>query len=206
MTLTQFNLFLQTYDIDTELKARKIIEKYSDYHYVFDKNEDKYGFDLIVFKYEINKGEFKKNKMGYIEIECATTWKTFKIPQNWYCVSFLKRKLYNYNFKEKVWGLPKPNLYKTIYLKFNQPMTNCFCQNMIYIIRNGQDSRRNDDINSYNNSFIELEKKSVYWGVKNCVNYIVKYLSRIYEKQVETVEVKDEYKLNNLTEEWGHLI
>jgi len=202
LTLTQFNLFLQTYDIDSELKARKIIEKHSDYHYVFDKNEDKYGFDLAVFKYKINKGEFKKNKIGYVEIERAVGWKTFGIPKNWYCVSFLKRKLYNYNFKEGTWGNPKSDSHKTIYLKFNHPMSNCFCHNMIYIIRNGKNSERNDNKNSYNNSFIELEKELVYWGIKNCVNYVVQYLSHIDKKQERSV--KNKHEMNNSIE-WEYL-
>ena len=188
---TPFDLSSQSYNIYNELKARKILEKYTDYHYTFEKNSDKYGFDLLVFRYTDIENNFRKNHLGYIEVECAVNWRNFHFPNNWYCVSFLKRKFYDFDFTKRVWINYKKDVDKTIYLKFNHPMNNCFCKEMMYIIQYGKDSARNKK-NDYFNSFIELDINQVCWGIDRCIYYITDFFINIENSKNNDVRYETE--------------
>jgi len=158
-----FNLKQESYDIEPELRARKILEKYTDYTYTFEKNEDIYGYDICMYRY--NKD---KIFIGYIEVEYCRNWETLELPSYWYELSFLERKIIN-----------QDNLSKTFYLKFNNNFTNCFCVKMLDLVNHGKYSVRNNK-----NSLIEKERNDRYIvlplkssfvkvGITGCINYII---------------------------------
>lgn len=112
------------YEIDSELMVRKWLEKHTDYHFEFCKNEDRYGFDIICNKYEINGGNWEKRQIGFIEVELSTKWDEFNYPSNWRNHSFLARKVYKFENGEFTSEL-KDGCDRMVYVIFNKPMTNC---------------------------------------------------------------------------------
>ncbi len=170
-----------SYDITDELIIRKILEKSSNYKYEFSKNENVYGCDLKMYMYEPNGNEWSRSLVGMIEVEKALTWKGKNIPENWYCISFLKRKLFKYNWSGyEFMDVPKYNDL-TFYLKFNKDYSNCFCQRMDVIVDKGKDSYRNtfDSYileSNYNGSYWEVNKEFVVFGINECIEFITNEL------------------------------
>ena len=167
-----FDLSTQNFEISDELQIRKILEKNTGFNWIFDKNDDKYAYDLKAWRYDVFKdGRYNKNFMGFIEIEVGNGW-VDQWPENYYCVSFLYRKIYKFDWdkKEQI-GLRK-DADRAFYLKFNSSQTNCFCLKISDIDQIGTPSRRNKENEKYNYSFMEVDTNGVIWGVKNCIEYI----------------------------------
>jgi len=121
------------YEIDLELKVRKIFENNTDYHFEIQKNDNEFGVDLIVFKYDIEKNKYKKRKVAFIEVEVSENWVN-EYPVYWRTYSFLKRKVFEFdNYKNVFTDNLKKDYYKTIYIIFNKSFSDCICQSMSYI-------------------------------------------------------------------------
>ncbi len=170
------------YEIDSELIARKILEQNTSYKIIFDKNEDPYGFDIMSWRYLIYEGgKYEKEFLGYIEIEHSPNWISFDPPLketgkgNWYCVSFLKRKVCTFDRNKNEWAGEKDNLNYTYYLKFNRHFTNCVCARADLILRNGTESGRNKmnrNLTAFKDSYLELNPHEVVWGIKESISMI----------------------------------
>lgn len=177
-----FDLSKQDFDITGELKIRKILEINTDYKFEFIRNEDKYGNDIKIFEYIVTGNEWDKKFLGFVEVEKGMSWKTIELPDFYYCVSFLKRKLFKFHYgthpesdPDEFTKMPVENYDKTIYLKFNADYTNCFCQMKNFIIDNGKESYRNGlnkNISKRKDEYWELKKEDVVWGIKNCCDFI----------------------------------
>lgn len=167
-----FDLSTQNYEITDELKIRKILENNTDHKWIFDKNDNKYEYDLKAWKYNIYEdGKYEKIFKGYIEIEVGNGWE--EDWPDWYkYVSFLKRKIYNFDWDRNEWTNTKENIDKTFYLKFNNKRTDCLCLLIDDILIYGNPSKRDREHDKYRQSFIEVEIKDVIWGIKNCIEYI----------------------------------
>jgi len=112
------------YEIDSELMVRKWLEKHTDYHFEFCKNDDKYGFDIICNQYKLDGKDWEKHQIGYIEVELSSKWNQFQYPGNWRSHSFLARKIYKFRNGQFINEL-KEGCDKMVYVIFNKPMTNC---------------------------------------------------------------------------------
>jgi hypothetical protein len=117
------------YGIKNELEVRKLLERNTDWCFEFTKN-DKYEVDLQVFDWgEPPIDAESRSLVGYIEIEVASNksdWQSGDIPSFWNHVSFLKRKIRNWDYNRGRWGSMRPKARQTMYLKFNNSLDNCF--------------------------------------------------------------------------------
>ncbi len=172
----------QSFDIIDELQIRKILERHSDWQYVFDKNDDPYAYDLTAWRYNVRKDGHDKTFLGFIEIEVGCGWEA-EWPSYYHEVSFLKRKIYVFDWKLNVWKGPKDDIDKTFYLKFNAIHDDCFCKNIQAVYDTGTISSRGDG--SYRDAYIVLPMESVTWGIRECVEYIQTGLSKL--KETKTV-------------------
>ena len=76
-----------------------------------------------LFKHIKNNSEtgFEKKFICYIEVEHGASWYQKELPLNWPEISFLKRKVNKYNYKQNVFKNEcKLNGKDTIYLKTNK--------------------------------------------------------------------------------------
>jgi hypothetical protein len=178
--MTDLRKFLPIdYDITDELVIRKILEKHSPYTFEFIKNQDKYGCDLLVHIYRKVDNEWERLPIGMVELERALNWTEYDIPPNWFCISLLKRKLFDFDYQNDMYTKEKkyPNG-SVFYLKFNKSYTNCFCQSIDLIIEKGEESKRND-IERYGvrkGSYWQIEKEEVVFGIPESIDYICKDL------------------------------
>ena len=110
------------HEIDSELIIRKMLENNTNYSYEFQKN-GQYDYDIGVYKYYINAGNYEKVNICFIEVELSEAWKT-NYPNFWHNYSFLRRKVNVFDrqtnrFTDEL----KPNAEKTLYIIFNKTMT-----------------------------------------------------------------------------------
>lgn len=154
------------YNIKEELIIRKKLEYITNWNIEFNENyENRYDYDLCYFKHIVDDNEigYKKDLIGFVEVEVSPQWVNYNIPENWYEISFLKRKCFKFNFNLNEWtNEPKENYEKSIYLKSNIDYTNCFAINIKDIIKDSINSNRNN--NTYKGDFLIMDKSKVKWG------------------------------------------
>lgn len=176
------------YEINLELWIRKLFENKTDYTFEFQKNEDKYGYDLSVYKYYLSGGDYEKILIAFIEIEVSENWEN-EYPQYWRDYSFLKRKVYKYDFYEDIFmNEVKDNSDKTIYIIFNKAITDSICRDMIFI-KDLKSKERKLTNSNRNNWFLTTTKNDVniIRGLNKCLNYSYKF---IMEKDIEYKELQ----------------
>lgn len=125
------------FEIDSELMIRKWLENTTDYHYEFQKNDDKYGYDIICNRYDINGGEWSKNDLGFIEVELSQKWDD-GYPANWKTYSFLARKLLTFD-NGQFTMTAKSGADKMLYVIFNRKMTDCIAAKPTELLDAGAD-------------------------------------------------------------------
>ena len=186
LVISDFDLSKESFDIKNELIIRKILEYETPWNIEFNKNDNIYEYDLVYFKW-LQKEKLTKTLIGYIEIEYCENWKEEEHPSYWFEASFLKRKIYDFNWNSKSWDEPKKNHEKTIYAKFNYYYTNCFAVKIRDLIGFGEESKRSENF-SYNEAFIKLEWGSPYLtnGLKNSVKMINDFMKGIINEKEST--------------------
>lgn len=173
-----------SYDIEVELKIRKMLEAETDWNFEFNKNGDQYDYDIKFYRWEDNgNGELEKVHYGFVELERARKWKTGDVPDNWTYYSFLERKIQEFDHDLRKWRGPKENFRRTIYLKFNQLLDNCFAAPVVTIYNQGERTKRSDG--TYNNTYRKLgfDHPDVRQGLGECVNYIDTFLAQSEDPQ-----------------------
>jgi len=171
------------YDISPELKIRKILEYSFDYTYEFRKNDNRYGYDIICYKYFIHDdGGFEKLPVVFIETEVSYNidWIS-DLQENWKWYSFLARKVLKFNsdndcFTDEL----KENADKCVYLKFNRYFKDCFCCDMNTISKFDKIywpgyTNEND---GYNHAFLRtsLDDKRVIRGIPESMEFIKNFI------------------------------
>lgn len=163
------------FEIDTELKVRKYLEHVTDYKIELQKNNDIYGYDLVVNLYDTDKKDWSKKSIAFIEIEVSETWIS-EYPKNWMYYSFLARKIYDFDRANKCFtDNLRCDAEKTIYLVFNRDMSDCFCAlisetinycNLHYLNRFDGDVYRDTYLRT------KLSNENVVRGKSNCMTFI----------------------------------
>lgn len=170
------------YEVKDELKIRKVLEKHTDWKFEFTKN-DQYKYDLTIYEWG-NEPQTREDQsvLGYVELErCRcdkdTSWVMGTIPDSWYYLSFLQRKVREFNWETHTWAGLKEDYDRTIYLKFNHAMTNCFAAPIEVIHRDGVNTKRSDG--GYNSTYLKLDKDhpEVEYGIETCVSLIKDHLT-----------------------------
>lgn len=182
MTNLTDGLKKQGYQIQDELKIRKKLEKNTGWDFEFQKYE-KYEYDLSVTKWADNPEDHEDNEViGYIELERsrgdkAHSWISGDIPDSWVFLSFLKRKVNQFDRMTNTWGAVKSNHDDTVYVKFNHKMDNCFAVPIKVIANDGETTPRSDG--TRNNTYLSLETDhpKVRYGIDNCISFIKSYLT-----------------------------
>lgn len=171
----------QGYEIRDELEMRKVLEQHTDWMFVFNKHEE-YEYDMRIKEWdEQPRTNEDSSTLGFVELErsrCdkSKSWITGDIPEDWPFLSFLKRKVLKYDHHQGNWRGLKENYQRTVYLKFNYAMDNCFAAPVEAIHRDGSETKHSDG--SYNNSYLSLDEfhPDVYVGIEDCVAFIEEYL------------------------------
>lgn len=178
----------QSYEIESELRIRNTLEKHTNWRFEFTKN-DKYAYDLKVRQWDTQPRSDESNEIiGYVEIERSRgdkskSWVTGDVPNSWPYLTFLQRKVKNYDYVRGCWDGLKSEHKNTVYLKFNHAMDNCFATPITVIHQDGRQTKRSDG--SPNGTYLQLSKDhdSLYYGIENCVSFITTYLTQKKESQ-----------------------
>jgi len=172
-----------SYEIKDELKIRKVLEKHTDWEFEFSKN-DKYQYDLTIYQWDDEpQTRDDQEVIGYVELErCRRdkekSWVMGAVPDEWYYLSFLQRKVRKYDWDTQSWEGLKQHYDRTVYLKFNHAMTHCFAAPIEVIYRDGAQTKRSDG--GYNSTYLKLDKDhvDVKHGIQTCVEFVEEYLTR----------------------------
>jgi len=173
----------QSYEIKDELKIRKVLEQHTEWNFVFNKNTE-YQYDLAITEWGSEPTDHSDNEViGYVELERSRrdkkhSWVTGEIPNTWYYLSFLQRKVRDYDHRRNCWQGLKDDYNRTVYLKFNHALDNCFSAPIEAIHLDGEATKMSDG--SYNNTYLKLDSDhpDVRHGVKDSVEFIQKYLTQ----------------------------
>lgn len=175
-----FNLDEQQYEIKDELKIRGILESRTDWSYEFTKNS-KYDYDLQLFRWNRPpEGPEDRILAGYVEIERTnkrSDWQSGDIPDYWPELRFLRRKIDDGH--PPTWGGPKEDFDKTLYLKFNYEIDNCFVAAISDIREHGETTQWPDnEPETRKNTYYALPKDSevISFGIDTAILHIQKYL------------------------------
>jgi len=190
------------YDIQDEIKMRKILENNSSWRFEFTKNPDPKGIDIKFFKWEfVPVDDWVKRHYGYIELERADSdgWVTENqlqyepnsidlcemFPDNWIWknastprITILKRKIFEYDWdRETFTNKPKSNYQRTVFVKFDHSMTECFAIPLVAIKQEGRTTPRSDDT-VYNESMVALraDHGDVYIGLENVMAFLDEFM------------------------------
>jgi len=175
-----FDLSTQSYEIKDELKIRGILESRTDWSYEFTKNS-KYEYDLELFRWrDPPQGPEDRQLAGYVEIERAnenSDWQSGDIPDHWPELRFCRRKIDN--GRPPVWGGPKQNSERTIYLKFNYEVDNCFAAPIPHIRSRGETTYWPSNERTRNSAFYALPPDAdiISVGMSECVSLISEFLT-----------------------------
>lgn len=175
-----FELSEQSYEIKDELKIRGILESRTDWSYEFTKNS-KYDYDLQLFRWRNPPRQPNDRQLaGYVEIErtsAKSDWQSGNIPDHWPEIRFCRRKIDSGG--PPVWGGPKEDSERTVYLKFNHEIDNCFAAPMPQIRDYGKKTYWPPGKQTRNSAFYALPPNSeaVSHGISDCIDLITEYLT-----------------------------
>jgi hypothetical protein len=182
----------QAYEIEDELKIRKQLEAHTGWQFEFRKHE-KYQYDLSIMKWADTPTDCDDNEvLGYVELERSRgdkecSWISGDIPDSWVFISFLKRKVNQFDTKTDTWGVVKENYGETVYLKFNHKMDNCFAAPIEAIYEDGETTPRSDGTRNNTYLSLEIDHPEIRYGINDCVSFIESYLTEDETKQQMTV-------------------
>jgi len=183
----------QSYEIVSELVIRGIIEQQTDWQYEFTKNS-KYGYDLQLFDWGAQPdGPSDRELIGFVEIEVTnenSAWQTGAFPDSWSTTNVLARKVYQYDKYAREFGALKDDAWRTVYLKFNHEIDNCFAIPIDEVDRAVE--HRGAKVNTWrkdrrhkkrNWTFVELppSDEQLVYGIGDAVELIVNHLSHVAE-------------------------
>jgi len=168
------------FEINLELEIRKLFERNTDYRYEIRKNDDKFGYDLQIYRYFINGGDWVRKDIAYIELEVSEKW-VDEYPKYWKDYSFLARKVYKYENGSFINEL-KQNAEKTIYVIFNKNITDCICRD-IKTISTFETKSRGVMNNTYHDTYLTInyQNSKIIRGIDNMLGYCNSYFNEICE-------------------------
>ena len=167
MTLNDFKLDNESYDISPELKVSKIINEHSDLIYTRKNALDPYNYDLHCFELDTEQ------HLGYIEVEVSNYERLG--GKNWKH-SFLKRKIYEWDGIQNCFS-DKFKMYyeQTVYIKFNKNfgLTDCICSDILTISNFSEElqpktGKIRKDLVYRTNKY----DRRVAVGIGDCIRYI----------------------------------
>jgi hypothetical protein len=173
----------QSYEIQDELKIRKILENHTDWQFEFTKN-DKFAYDLRITEWDDEPASDSDNRvLGYVELERArkdkpTSWITGDIPDSWVFLSFLKRKVRRFDHNTQSWRGIKQDYDRTVYLKFNHALDNCFAAPIESIYLHGETTPYSDGSRTGSYLSLEMDHPDVHYGIDECVSFVEDYMTQ----------------------------
>lgn len=173
----------QSYEIQDELKIRKILEAHTDWQFEFTKNS-KFEYDLRITQWDDEPDSEDDNRvLGYVELERARkdkpkSWITGDIPDSWVFLSFLKRKVRQFDKVTQSWRGIKEDYDRTVYLKFNHALDNCFVAPIESIYHDGQKTKLSDGSRTNSYLALDMDHPHVRYGVAECVSFVEEFMTR----------------------------
>lgn len=175
----------ESYAIEDELRIRKKLEQNTNWDFEFTKN-DKYQYDMRLYRWSSNPSSPDDREVfGYIELERArkTGWCTGDVPDNWVYITFLERKIRDYDYKRGAWDGLKDDYQRTVYLKFNHALDNCFVAPIASVHRDGNQTKRSTGSPTDTYRALPFDHPDVQFGIGNAVEFIEDYLSSVDAEQ-----------------------
>lgn len=181
-----FELDQQSYEIENELRVRKILEEKTDWMFEFTKNS-KYAPDLQLHDWgDCPESPEDRGLTGYIEIEVTSAesdWQTGAVPESWTTINFLKRKVREFDYRTRRWGGLKENARQTVYLKFNHELDNCFAAPVERVYHDGREQSWNDGGPNWEFFCLSPTHESITYGIHDSVRFIEDYFNRLDDDQ-----------------------
>lgn len=181
-----FELEQQSYDIESELRVRKILEQKTDWQFEFTKNS-KYAPDLQLHDWGDHPDSPEDRDLtGYIEIEVTNAesdWQTGSIPESWTTINFLKRKVREFDYHTQRWGELKKTARQTVYLKFNHGLDNCFAAPVERVYYDGHEQSWNGGGPQWEFFCLSPGHDSITYGIHDSVRFIEDYFDRLEDNQ-----------------------
>jgi len=180
----------QSYEIKDELQIRKVLEAQTDWQFEFTKN-DKFAYDLKIRQWSDEpQSNEDRDVIGYVELERSRadkdkSWITGDVPGGWYYLSFLQRKVRKFDYQTRRWCGLKDGYDRTVYLKFNHALDNCFAAPIPAIHRDGERTKRSDGTPENTYLALDQDHNEVRVGPAECVEFIEQYLSRKEPSQTD---------------------
>jgi len=181
-----FNLNEQEYNIEDELKVRRILEEQTEWNYEFTKNS-KYAPDLQLHNWgPTPERPDDRNLTGLMEIEVTSEksdWQSGDIPDSFTTINFLKRKIRVYDYKKQMWCDVKTGFRNTLYLKFNHQLDNCFVAPVERIYHDGSPFKWKGGGPNWEFYRLHPDHDSITYGIHDSVRFIEEYFDRLDNEQ-----------------------
>lgn len=168
-----------SYEITGELKLRKVIESNTDYSLEFCKNDDKYGYDLICKKLVVNGDHWRRDIVGYVELEISDNW-IDSYPAYWKTYSFLARKAFYWDYNSNEFysdRLKNADTNRTIYVISNKSMTDMVVAKMTDVAQGEMVVNGYDSESERKKTFLRFDLKDtrIIRGLENTMQFINNY-------------------------------
>lgn len=176
-----FDIDDQSYEVVDELKIRKLLEAGTNWSFEFRKN-DKYDYDLQLYRWdEAPDSPTDKELAGYVEIErsaASSDWQTGPIPEHWPVLRVPRRKVDRHGYNQEWFG-PKDDIERTVYLKFNHRVDECFAVPLLDVREFGEVDYWPPDARGRMDTFYSIDAESdiLTWGIEDSITRITDYLS-----------------------------
>lgn len=169
------------YEIETELRIRKLFENKTGHEFEFRKNDDPFAWDIQCYKYVQSGAEWKRVFCCFVEVEVSEQWKN-DYPPHWKTYSFLARKIHPFKNGKFLIDQLKEHAEKCFYVICNKSITDC---KMISL----SDAMQGDfkqcgslsSLGNYANSFrrFPLNSEIVIRGFENSVDRVLQYANSL---------------------------
>jgi hypothetical protein len=181
-----FELSQQSYEIEDELRVRGILEERTDWSFEFTKNS-KYAPDLELHDWGDDPRQPSDRELsGFIEIEVAhddSDWQSGDVPANWTTINFLRRKVVEYNYDVGGWRDLKDSARRTVYLKFNHNIDNCFVAPVERVFHDGNIQSYRDGGPNWEFYCLPPNHDSITYGIHDSIQFIESYFDQLEDNQ-----------------------
>jgi len=170
-----------SYDVEVELDVRQWLEMGTDRRFECHRSEVKIETDIKVYRFKTGL-DWDKHLCAYIEVEEGSSWAGEHLPDNWYCISLLARKIYKFNWRQNQWTNELvDNADNTIYLKVSRDFHGMFCVKITDAAKYGKGSYGKKGLAQLrNDTYVDLpiNHACIVHGKTNCLKFINDFLNR----------------------------
>ena len=169
------------FEIETELRIRKLFENKTGHEFEFRKNDDPFAWDIECFKYIQRGSEWERVFCCFVEVEVSEQWQN-EYPAYWKTYSFLARKIHPFVNGRFLTDQLREHAEKCFYIVCNKSITDC---KMICLSDAMSGSFKQcgslSSLGSYGSAFrrFPLNSELVYRGFENSVSAVLQFSNNV---------------------------